>query len=178
VALEDLQVLELLGDLATSAGQERHEGFSTKAEELGLNVTAELPTYWDSEKANAAVLDAFQANPDINAIYMASGCAMYAGVESALISLDKFVPQGEEGHIILISTDGCPAPLDGIRNGFVDADSAQQLVTMGREAVEAAVNAVNGVMPESDVIRLGPDPITAENVDDLFHWANQLSLTE
>ena len=176
LALEDLNVLELLGDLATSAGQERHEGFSGNAAELGVPVGAELPTYWDSEKANAAVLDGFQANPDINAIYMASGCAMYSGVESALRSMDKFKEVGEEGHIILISTDGCPAPIDGIRQGYVDADSAQQLVVMGQTAVEIGVNAVNGTMPESSVVRLGPDPTTSDNIDEMNHWANQLAI--
>jgi ribose transport system substrate-binding protein len=175
VALEDLVVLELLGDLATSAGKERHEGFSTKAKELGLNVVAELPTNWNAEKANAAILDAFQAHPDINAIYIASGCALFSGVDPAMESLGKWVPAGEPGHIIFISTDGCPAPLEAIRAGKVDADSAQQLVTMGQIAVETAVNAVNGKMPENPIIRLGPDPITPDNVDDMFHWANAVN---
>ncbi|MBN1266472.1 MAG: sugar ABC transporter substrate-binding protein, partial [Anaerolineales bacterium] len=175
VAIEDLVVLELLGDLATSAGQERHEGFSTTAEELGINVVAELPTNWSAEQANAAVLDAFQANPDINAIYMASGCAMFSGVDPAMESLGKWVPVGQEGHIIIISTDGCPAPIQAIRDGKVDADSAQQLITMGQTAIEIAVNAVNGVMPEDSVVRLGPDPITPDNVDELTHWGNAVN---
>ena len=175
VPLEDLVVLELLGDLATSAGQERHEGFSTTAQELGINVVAELPTNWNAETANAAILDAFQAHPDINAIYIASGCALFSGVDPAMESLGKWVPVGEEGHIIFISTDGCPAPLQAIRDGKVDADSAQQLITMGQTAIEAAFNAINGTMPENPIIRLGPDPITPENVDDLFHWANAVN---
>lgn len=175
VAIEDLVVLELLGDLATSAGQERHEGFSTTAQELGINVVAELPTNWNAETANAAILDAFQAHPDINAIYIASGCALFSGVDPAMESLGKWVPVGEDGHIIFISTDGCPAPLQAIRDGKVDADSAQQLVTMGQTAIEAAFNAINGTMPDNPIIRLGPDPITPENVDDIFHWANAVN---
>jgi len=175
VAIEDLKILELLGDLATSAGQERHEGFSTRGQELGFNVVAELPTYWQADKANAAVLDAFAANPDINAIYMASGCAMYTGVESAMRSLGNFIPRDEVGHIMLISTDGCPAPLEAMRGGYVDADSAQQLLTMGMEAIAAAFAAAQGGAPESPIIRLGPDPIRPDNVDDPFHWANAIN---
>lgn len=83
MAVGDLKVLELLGDQATSAGVERHEGFADKAEALGIPILTALPTNWDAAKANAAVLDAFQANPDINTIYMASGCAMYAGADRA-----------------------------------------------------------------------------------------------
>lgn len=175
VAIQDLRILELLGDLATSAGQERHEGFSSRAAELGFNIVAQLPTYWQADKANAAVLDGFSAHPEINAIYMASGCAMYTGVESAMRSLGNFIPAGQPGHIILISTDGCPAPLQAMRDGYVDAESAQQLLTMGREAIAAAFAAAQGQMPESPVIRLGPDPIRPSNVDDLFHWANAVN---
>jgi ABC-type sugar transport system substrate-binding protein len=175
VPIEDLKVLELLGDLATSAGQERHEGFSARAKELGINVVAELPTYWQADKANAAVLDAFAANPDINAIYMASGCAMFSGVESAMRSLGNYIPRGEPGHIILISTDGCPAPLQAIRDGYVDADSAQQLLTMGKEAIAAAFKAAKGETLAERIIRLGPDPVTPENVDDPSHWANAVN---
>lgn len=175
IALEDLVVLEIMGNLATSAGKERHEGFTTRAEELGLEIAVQLAANWSAEEANAVVLDAFQANPDINAIYNASGCAHHSGVEPALISIDKWIPAGEEGHIILISTDGCPAPLEAIRQGYVDADSAQQLLTMGQTAIEVAVNAVNGIEPEEPIIRLGPDPITPDNVDDPFHWANAVN---
>lgn len=175
VAIEDLRVLELLGDLATSAGQERHEGFSSAAREYGFDVVAELPTNFNAEIANAAILDAFQAHPEINAIYIASGCAMFSGVDPAMESLGKWVPTGEEGHIIFISTDGCPAPLQAMREGKVDADSAQQLITMGQTAIEVAYNAINGEMPADPIIRLGPDPITLDNVDDLSHWANAVN---
>ncbi|NMB90402.1 MAG: sugar ABC transporter substrate-binding protein [Chloroflexi bacterium] len=178
VDVADLKVLELLGDLATSAGQERHEGFSTTAAELGINVVAELPTNWSAEKANAAVLDGFQAHPDINAIYMASGCAMYSGVESAMRSLNKFFPGDDANHIILISTDGCPAPLQAMRDGYVDADSAQQLLATGTTAIQVAVDAIDGKMPESGVIRLGPDPIRPDNVDELTHWSNVLNVAQ
>ncbi len=106
LTLEELNVLEIVGDLATSAGQERHEGFSTKAAELGLNVVFEASAYWDAAEANAAVLDAFQAHPEINAIYMASGAAYYSDVESAFKSMGKLIPRDQEGHILLISTDG------------------------------------------------------------------------
>lgn len=174
--VSDLKILELLGDLATSAGVERHEGFSTRAKELGLNIVAEFDAKWDPAKANAVVLDAFQVHPDINAIFMPSGCAYYAGVESALKSLDKWYPFGEPGHILITSVDGCPAPLDAIRNGYVYGDAAQQLVVMGQKAMEVAVTLAKGETPSEKVIRLNPDPVTPDNVDDPAHWANTLKI--
>ncbi|GAI03986.1 unnamed protein product [marine sediment metagenome] len=43
---------------------------------------------------------------------------------------------------------------------------------MGEIAVEIAFNAVRGQAPEEPIIRLDPDPIMPDNVDDIFHWAN------
>lgn len=176
VAVEDLRVIELLGDLASESGQDRHEGFATRAEEIGVEVVAELPTNWDDSQANAAVLDGLTAHPDANAIFMASGCAMYTGVQSALRSQDRLHPRGEDGHIILISVDGCPAPIDGIRDGFVDADSAQQLLVIGQRAMEIAVAAAKGEDAGETMERLGPDPTTPDNVEDSAHWSNVISV--
>lgn len=176
VAVEDLRVIELLGDLASESGRDRHEGFSTRAEELGIEVVAELPTNWDDGQANAAVLDGFTAHPDANAVFMASGCAMYTGVESALRALDKLKPRGEEGHVLLISVDGCPAPVEGIRQGFVDGDSAQQLLVIGQRAAEIAIAVANGEDPGETTVRLGPDPTTPDNVDDPAHWSNVIKV--
>ncbi|GAG71411.1 unnamed protein product, partial [marine sediment metagenome] len=106
--------------------------------------------------------------------YMASGCAYYSGVESAFKSMGKLIPRDEEGHILLISTDGCPAPIQAIRDGYVDADSAHQMLKMGSLPIEIVFNAARGQAPEEPIIRLDPDPITPDNVDDISHWANAL----
>jgi ABC-type sugar transport system substrate-binding protein len=176
IKLSDLKVLELWGDQATSAGVERHQGFSTRAKELGINIVAQFDAKWDPAKANAAVLDAFAAHPDINAIFMPSGCAYYAGVESALKSLGKWHRFGEPGHILITSVDGCPAPLDAIRNGYIYGDAAQRLVVMGQKAMEAAFAVAKGQTLPQKVIRLVPDPVTPDNVDDPVHWANTLKV--
>ena len=81
---EDLKVLELLGAQSTSAGLERHEGFAGRCEELGITIVSALPTEWDNEVAYKAVLDGFQANQDINAIFEASDIAMHSGVSTML----------------------------------------------------------------------------------------------
>ena len=174
--ISGLKVLELLGDMTTSAAVERHQGFADEATKLGLNVIAQGSTYWDPAKANAAVLDAFQAHPDINAIYMASGCAMYSGVAPALKSLNKLIPRGTDGHIILISSDGCQGPMDGIRQAYVDGDAAHQMLRIGAMAVEIAFNAAKGVQPQDSVIKMTPDTVTPENVDSKDHWANVLKV--
>jgi hypothetical protein len=57
----------------------------------------------------------------------------------------------------------------------VDADSAQQLLTMGQTAIQVAFDAASGHHPTDEIIRLGPDPIRPSNVDDPFHWSNALN---
>lgn len=174
LAVEDLKVLELLGDQATTSGVERHVGFVARSEELGITIVVELPTMWQSDKAYASTLDAFQANPDINAIFEASDIAMHAGVEAALSQIGKLHPAGTDGHIIITAVDGGPKGLDSVRKGYIDGIAAQQLIEMGRRSAEIAIDAVEGKKPAQKVIRMKPDLVTPENVDDPVHWANQL----
>jgi ABC-type sugar transport system substrate-binding protein len=175
---ENSKILELLGDQATSAGVERHQGFIDRAKALKLNIVTALPTYWDNAKANAAVMDAFQSHPEINAIYSASGCAMYAGIESALKSLNKLYPGSDSKHIVVVDVDGCPISLDGIRNGYLDADASQQILVMGMTAAQSAIAAAAGKAPASATVLLPPIAITKENVDDPNLWANVITVAK
>jgi ABC-type sugar transport system substrate-binding protein len=168
------KVLDLLGDQATSAGVEREKGFVTEAAKDGLTIVTSLPTYWDNDAANGAVLDAFQANPQINAIYSASGCAMLAGIEAAMKSVNKWQKIGDPNHIILVDIDGCPISLQAIRDGYLDADVAQRIPLMGGLGAMDAINAASGNPPTVKDLLLPPDPITKDNVDDIVHWANAL----
>lgn len=171
---QDAKILELLGDQATSAGVERHQGFANRAKELNLTIVTALPTYWDNAKANAAVLDGFQAHPETNAIFSASGCAMYAGIESALKSMKKLYAVGDKNHITFVDVDGCPISLDGIRNGYLDADAAQQILVMGTTAAQSAIAAASGRAPAAATVRLPPVAITKANVDVPTHWGNAI----
>lgn len=170
----DLVVLELLGAQATTAGLERHQGFSERAAELGINIVASLPTEFKNELAYNCVLDAFSANPDINAIYIPSDNACYAGTESALSQLGKLLPVGEEGHIMIVSVDGGPLGLEGIRNGYVDAIAAQSKLLMSEEAMSLALKIVKGETVGESIIRIDPTKVTKENVDDSSLWANAI----
>jgi ABC-type sugar transport system substrate-binding protein len=119
VPIAQLRVLELWGSQQTTAGLQRHQGFESKAKELGIPIVAQLPTDFKADIAYNAVLDAFQANDEINAIYIPSDNALYQGVEAALKQLGKLIPSGESGHIIITTVDGGPLGLRGIRNGIL-----------------------------------------------------------
>lgn len=178
IPLANLQVFDLMGDQSTSAGVSRYDGFSKEAQTLGLTVVAGTDAKWDTAKGNAAVLDAFQAHPGINAIYMASGCAYYPGVASALTSLNKLIKIGQPGHVIVIASDGCPADVQAVRDGYADGDAAHRILEMGQKAAEYAVAAINQQPIAQPKLQLAPDPITPANVEDPTHWANVVAVAK
>ena len=178
IAVEDLVVLELLGTQSATAGLQRHQGFEERAGELGINIVASLPTDFKNDTAYNAVMDAFQAHPDINAIFVPSDNACYSGVESALAQLNKLVPKGEEGHILITTVDGGPTGLDGIRNGYVDAIAAQSKLLMSEEAMNMAFKVVQGETLDENIVRIQPTIVTKENVDDSTLWANAITIEQ
>ncbi len=176
IALSDLKILELQGDLATSAGQERSEGFQKACTEKGMTIVTSLPTYWDPDKAYNAALDAFQAHSDINAIFEASDSIMCAAVNSALDQLGKSVPVGQTGHVIVTTVDGCPVVIDAIKAGSVDATAVQSILTFGQVAVEKIIAAAAGeiALDANETQRLAPVKATADNADSEELWANAI----
>lgn len=172
----DLKILELQGDLATSAGQERSEGFQKACTEKGMTIVTSLPTYWDPDTSYNATLDAFQAHPEINAIFEASDSIMCAAVNSALDQLGKAVKVGEAGHIIVTTVDGCPVVIDAIKAGSVDATAVQSILTFGKEAILKAVAAANGeiAVDANETQRLAPVKATMDNADSDELWANAI----
>ena len=175
IAVEDLIVLELLGTQSATAGLERHQGFSDRAKELGINIVASLPTEFKNDNAYNAVLDAFQAHPDINAIFVPSDNACYSGVEAALTQLGKLKPVGDEGHILITSVDGGPQGLGGVRNQYIDAIAAQSKLVMSEEAMKLALQAAKGEEIAEPVVRIQPTTVTIDNVEDETLWANAIN---
>ena len=74
------------------------------------------------------------------------------GVIQAIDAANRYYPQGDENHILVVSADGGLEILDNLRNGKCDACISQQPITMGADAVQMAYDyVVNGVEPESNV---------------------------
>lgn len=171
----DLKVLELLGAQASSSGLERHEGFADRCAELGVTIVSSLPTEWEADKAYNSVLDAFQANADINAIFEASDIAMHSGVSSALDQLGKYIPAGTDGHVIITSVDGGPNGIEAVKEGYIDAMAEQGLLIMGSEALEYVIAAINGDTIDNKLIQLAPVAVTKDNADSDELWPNKIA---
>ena len=141
---KEVKVIELLGDMTSSAGQERHEGFTQAAEEKGLTVVQSIAANWDSDEGYAAVMDGFTAHPDANALFLPSDNCYASSAISALEQLGMLKAVGEAGHIIITCVDGGSAGLDGIRDGYVDATASQQVSYMPIAALEYFAKYMNG----------------------------------
>lgn len=170
----DLKVLELLGAQSSSSGVERHEGFADKCEELGITIVASLPTEWDADEAYNSVLDGFQSNSEINAIFEASDIAMHSGVSAALEQLGKYNTAENDEHIIITSVDGGPQGLDSVREGYIDAMAEQALLEMGSQALDNVIAAINGESIEK-LIQLSPIEVNANNTESDELWPNKIN---
>lgn len=171
----ELVVVELLGDMTSSAGQERKAGFERAAAEFGFTIVQQLEAKWDSDLGYNSVLDGFTAHPEANALFLPSDNCYASAAMSALEQLGLLKKTGEEGHIIITCVDGGPDGLDGIRNGYIDATASQQVSYMPTAALDYVKSYIAGeVEGTAGVVEaLAPQLVVLENVDDPNLWANQ-----
>jgi len=176
IAVKDLKVLELQGDLASSAGLERSQGFQKAAKEKGFKILQSLPTMWNTDKAYNCVLDGLQAHPDANAIFLPSDNICCNACVSALKQLKLLVPAGQKGHIVITSVDGGPDMLAAIKAGNTDAMAAQQVTTMPVKAIDYITQYFNGQMQATagKVEKFPPAMGTKDNINSKDLWANSI----
>ena len=176
IDIKDLKVLELMGDQASTSGLERSQGFQQAAKELGFTIVSSLPTYWQSDTAYNDTLDAFQADPKINAIYCASDGVMADSVINALDQMQLLKKKGEDGHIIITTVDGTPGVIDYIKDGYIDAACAQPAFQMATDAVDYLGKALDGTEKMDACFNnaLAPVIITTENADSSELWGNNV----
>jgi ribose transport system substrate-binding protein len=173
----DLKVLELQGDLASTSGRDRSAGFQQASKDLGFTIVSSLPTNWKSDVAYNSIMDGFQKNPDINAVFLPSDGVCGDSYVSALEQLSKKFKVGEKGHIICVGVDGTPGAIKYIKEGYIDATCAQPAIDMANAAVDKLVDAIEGKtkLDAKIKIQLPPTIATMENADSKELWANLLS---
>ncbi len=179
-------VLELQGDLASSNGLDRSNGFEKcmKDDFPGIKVVPQ-PTDWAMDKATAAV-QTVASTQKVDGIFMASDFFI-PGVEKTLKSLGKWVKTGESGHVTLVGIDGTSEALGLIRDGYQDATVSQPANSYAEWAIKYAAAAAAGktfsagktdhgstiVKVQTGLADLLPAPlVTKENVDDSTLWGN------
>jgi ribose transport system substrate-binding protein len=179
-------VLELQGDLASTNGRDRSEGFQSCMKENFPDIKiVSQPTDWALDKATAAV-QTVASTQSVDGVFMASDYFV-PSVQKTLQSLGQWKPAGEDGHVALVGIDGEPAALDLIRQGYQDSTVSQPANAYAEWAVKYAIAAANGETfspgatdHDSEIVEvdtgladlLTAPLVTKDNVDDETLWGN------
>jgi ribose transport system substrate-binding protein len=186
------KVLVLQGNLASSNGRDRSNGFSDCATREYPRIKLILrPADWTGSKAADITQTILSANPDLTGIYLSTDCNYVDPVMAVMKAAGRLAPTGQPGHIIMGSVDGCPQGMNAIRNGYLDILASQPLLDYGKYGIAFLKAAVAG---DKSMFKTGPTDhnskiveidgnlqdqlpapiVTKANVDDPRLWANAL----
>lgn len=142
----------LIGDLGDINAVGRRDGFDDVVKKYPdtLEVVARVPTEWNQEKAQAGVVNALQANPDISFIFTSSDF-LFPSIVSALKSAGKYRKVNEPGHVILGGFDGDATAYQMLVDGYLDADGVQDVYFEANAAIQALLDAKAGKPPPARI---------------------------
>jgi ABC-type sugar transport system substrate-binding protein len=150
-----LKVLELVGGLTDQNAIGRRDGFNAALKgNANVTIVSQVPTDWDPTKALDGTSNALQKNPGINGIFIPSDFLL-PSVQSALTSAGRQAPIGDPKHVVIVTIDGDQNGCAALKGKTIDADIATLVSEFGKQAVDAADNAVAGkaVSPKTAQIK-------------------------
>ena len=135
------KALVLLGDLGDINAIGRRDGFDAAVKDAPdtVEVVARVPTEWNQEKAQAGVVNALQANPDISFIFTSSDF-LFPSIVSALKGTGKYHKIGATGHVLLGGFDGDATAFAMLNDGYLDATGVQDVYFEAQQSVQAIVD--------------------------------------
>ncbi|ASO23166.1 ABC-type sugar transport system substrate-binding protein [Actinoalloteichus hoggarensis] len=152
----DGDVVVLQGIPGSSASRDRGEGFHNGVEaNSGLNIVAEQPANFDRAEGLDVMRDILQSNGDIAGVFAEND-------EMALGAIQALGDRAGE-DVMVFGFDGTPDGLDAIVSGTLAGTIAQQPEEMGRQAVEQAVQLLDGGEIEPS-IQVEVQAVTPQNV--------------
>jgi ABC-type sugar transport system substrate-binding protein len=182
------QVLSIQGDLATTNGKDRSDGFRDWMNKNAPDVKViERPAKWQGPLAGSITSTILTQYPDLAGIYMQADTTYGSAVMASLKGAGRLVPAGQPKHMPLVSIDGGAEGLDAIRAGTLDALVSQPLDGYAKYGVMYLKQASEGKDPKkgktdhgSEVIDfkgnlmdlLPATLVTKKNVDDEALWGN------
>lgn len=182
------KVLSLQGDLATTNGKDRSDGFREYMQKNHPDIeVVERPAKWQGPLAGSLTATVLTQYKDLAGIYMQADTTYGAPVLASLKSADRLYPAGDPKHMPLVSIDGGAEGLDAIRAGTLDALVSQPLDGYAKYGVEYLVKAAKGetlskgktdhnseiVDFQGNLMDLLPATlVTKQNVDDKALWGN------
>ena len=133
---------------------------------------------FDQEKSLNAMMNALQANDQIDAVFAANDNTALGAIK-AIEQANRFFPAGDPKHIYLIGIDGNPEGIQAIRDGRIDATISQNPITMANNTIQMAYDYIkNGKAPEANTespqILITKDNIDSTEVKEFGLWADEL----
>ena len=104
-----------------------------------MKIIASLPTEWNVETGNKAMMDMLQAHPEINLVVCANDY-IAMGAATAAEALGR-------KDVLIFGNDGDTAGLEDIYNGRWTATVNTKPFIMGKVALQVAMDVLNGVYP-------------------------------
>ncbi|MFO1499588.1 MAG: sugar ABC transporter substrate-binding protein [Verrucomicrobiota bacterium] len=135
----------LIGDLGDVNAIGRRDGFEAAVKKYAdwIEVVARIPTEWNQEKAQAGLVNALQASPDINFIFSSSDF-LFPSIISALKSAGKYHRVGQPGHVLLGGFDGDGLAYRLLVEGYLDADGVQDVAFEAKASIQAVLDLREG----------------------------------
>lgn len=173
------KVVNLAGKITQASGYDRDKGFM---EEIGkypdIEIVFRQDCEFDQEKSLNAMMNALQANDEIDAVFAANDNTALGAIK-AIEQANRSYPIGDPNRIYVISVDGNPEGLKAVRDGRIDATISQNPITMGKNTIQMAYDfLVNGTVPEaiteSPQLLITKDNMESEAVQSFGLWADEL----
>jgi ABC-type sugar transport system substrate-binding protein len=145
------KAMVVIGDLGDINAIGRRDGFEAAVKEAPetIEVVARVPSEWNQEKAQAGVVNALQASPDISFIFTSSDF-LFPSIVSALKAAAKYKKCGDPGHVILGGFDGDATAYRLLEEGYLDATGVQDVYFEAKTAVQTLLDMRAGkAVPET-----------------------------
>lgn len=158
----------LIGNLADENAVERqkgHEEIIAKYPKV-FNVVSRIPSEWNHEVALKGLQNALQANPDAELIITPSDF-LFPPIKSALDQAGRWAKIGQPNHMALVTFDGDEVGMQYLKDGYSEADAAQDATGAGVTSVEWAIKLANGEKPANPVIRDAGIVVTVDNFKEM-----------
>lgn len=171
-------IVNLVASFGTTSGIERDKGFMEHINQYpNIEVVFRQAAEWDQEKALNLMMNALQANSEIDAV-VGGNDNVIIGAYNAIEQSGRFYPCEDEKHITLIGADGNQQAIDLIRKGKIDATVSQNPILMGANSIKLIVEyLVEGKIPpkefESPQMLITIDNIDSSEVQDFGIWSEQ-----
>lgn len=162
--------IELQGDLLDNNAIARHEAWTDVENETKAWTTiASVPTEWKAEKFYSGTLNALQAHPEANCLYVASDFA-FSSVENALQAVGKLAPTGDPNHIWVAADDVNPQGYTAMLNKYIDVGTTWEAWDVSVKLVEVMVKLANGETVDAKNLISGrlATPDTVESMEYLY----------